>query len=86
MNCITETSKIVPRWKKIKDAMEHPCRATRAKCIFELMEEERKAAVDYFKEYSLDGLIKVAVARSKYGKDSKDKVKNKKIEEEEEDE
>lgn len=49
------------RWEKIKEAIENPSRTLRAQYMFELMEEERKSSVDYFKEYSLTGLIKLAL-------------------------
>ena len=49
------------RWEKIKEALTNPCKITRAKLLFELMEEERKSGAEFFKEYGLPGIVKLAV-------------------------
>lgn len=51
------------RWEKIKEAMDNPSTAVRAKFMFELMEEERKIGEEIFVKNILEDRIKLAIAK-----------------------
>lgn len=59
------------KWEHILQALDHPDRAVRARTMFELMEQERRDAVESFKDYAMVGIVKTAVAR--HFRDQEDK-------------
>ena len=71
------------RWEKIREAMDNPSRAVRAKFMFEIMEEERKLGVEAFKDYGLDTVIKAAFAKQRKEDRNKKPTKNSKVKDEE---
>jgi len=51
--------------EKIIEALSNPERPLRAKAMFDLMEEERRAAVEVYKEHHLETDIKLAMNNPK---------------------